>query len=254
MKTKLILFLLCLGINVYSQPCSNDTLVEGACTFVDQNPPIQAGQVTTRCFVIQPQTDFFSFGFLYIQSPSCGPIAYSYLNYVLYDSSCTNIITSGQIFPVPNNANISVPTYPNTFNICFTWMPLYEQTSICPTYNVSPLPVELLYFKGEYYIDKISLKWSTATENNCEKYIIEKSFNLEKWQLVGTQLGQGNSINTITYNMFDDEPIDGVNYYRLTQVDYNGNYEIFPVIAVMYNKQIGYNGLKNWNLLGQKIK
>ena len=36
----------------------------------------------------------------------------------------------------------------------------------------------------------------------------------------------------MTYKWIDDNPMSGVNYYRLTQTDYNGTSEIFAPVAL----------------------
>jgi hypothetical protein len=255
---KLIIFaiFLLLATQVQSQDCTDpiDTLVTSQCNFVTQTPPIPAGVAVTRCFVIIPETQFVNFGFILIQSPSCGPIAYSYLNYQLFESGCGNLISAGQIFPVPNNTNIVLMTYPDTLDLCLTWMPLCTQTSVCGSYSFSPLPVELISFQGRRELDRILLSWVTATEIDCEKYVIQKSTDFTSWTDLICVPGSGNSLSMQYYEAEDTKPSIGTNYYRLIQYDYSGDFELLKVIPVFYDAKTVESPLKGYNLLGQKIR
>ncbi len=99
----------------------------------------------------------------------------------------------------------------------------------------SPFPVELLDFGGIQKNSAIQLNWSTASEVNNDHFVIEK-ISGENVLPLGKITGAGMS-NELKYYTFDDNnPRKGVNYYRLKQVDYNGNSEIFETIAVEYDE------------------
>jgi len=116
----------------------------------------------------------------------------------------------------------------------------------------SPLPIELLTFTGEPYNDDVMLEWSTATEHNNDYFFIEKSLDGYQWTKIREVDATGNSTVTVNYMTFDTEPKKGINYYRLTQVDFDGQYETFDPIAVniLDEKDCEY---EFYNLSGQKI-
>ncbi len=245
------------SVLVWAQPCMPlpiDTLITEVCTFVEQVPPIQPGIAVTRCFVIQPQTNLFSFQYLYIQSASCGPVAYSWLNFELYDSTCTNLITSGTIFPVAFNSNLSFAVWPRTYVVCFTWMPLCVQSSICPTYRYSPLPVELIEFGASTVAGGVKLYWSTGTELNSSHFLIQRSLTLEKWEEVGIVQSNKQSIARRDYSLVDYYPLNGVSYYRLLQFDINGHHTTYKTVAITYDHETGVQLLRQWNVLGQQVR
>ncbi len=48
--------------------------------------------------------------------------------------------------------------------------------------------------------------------------------------------GAGTSSETLLYDELDFNPEEGVNYYRLKKVDFDGSYEYFRTIAVMFSE------------------
>lgn len=99
--------------------------------------------------------------------------------------------------------------------------------------GTSPLPVQLINFsatcneKGD-----VNINWSTASEHNSQKFIVEKSRDLDQWIVAGERAASGNSNYKIDYFMADNDAFGGVSYYRLVQVDNDGAQEIFGPVSV----------------------
>ena len=93
---------------------------------------------------------------------------------------------------------------------------LYHYTGDgCP-----PLPVELAYFHAFLENNKeVVLRWMTASEENNEGFEIQRSFDGENWKTIDFVIGQGTTTEITTYEYFDANPLAGINYYRLKQVD-----------------------------------
>jgi len=99
-----------------------------------------------------------------------------------------------------------------------------------------PLPVTLLYFKiycvGKY----VALKWETASEINCDYYLLERSSDGISWEPIAYIQGAGNSNEVSTYSWVDNYDSKGTAlYYRLTQFDYNGEYEVLGIQSILCN-------------------
>lgn len=105
--------------------------------------------------------------------------------------------------------------------------------------NVGPgcstLPIELISFDGHLYNGDVVLEWQTATEHNNDYFIIERSYDGEIWNKIKEVDAAGNSTITLSYLVVDEDAKTGINYYRLTQVDFDGQYETFSPIAVQIN-------------------
>lgn len=96
------------------------------------------------------------------------------------------------------------------------------------------LPVRLLSFDG-YNKDGVNhLMWQTASEINNAGFDIERMNADAVFEKIGYVKGHGNT-NTLTdYEMDDDKPLTGDNYYRLKQIDEDGRYTYSEVIS-LYN-------------------
>jgi hypothetical protein len=100
--------------------------------------------------------------------------------------------------------------------------------------TVTPLPVELISFTAVLKFDIVELKWSTASELNNDHFTIERSTDLENFDVVATIPGNGTSNVIHHYNTLDPSPVYGRSYYRLKQTDYDGKYSYSDVRLIDY--------------------
>lgn len=98
--------------------------------------------------------------------------------------------------------------------------------------NCTGLPVEMLSFTGEWAGSDVLLKWVTATETNNEFFIVERSNNGVNFEQLGQVGGMGTLAVETSYNYLDEDPLEGVGYYRLIQVDHDGKTKYSQVVAV----------------------
>ena len=98
---------------------------------------------------------------------------------------------------------------------------LTAQGNTCKT-PVIPLPIQLLYFNGKSEGRRNLLEWATATETNNDYFTIEKSGDAINFEPMAKINGAGNSTSNLSYNTYDNNPTNGITYYRLKQTDYNG--------------------------------
>ena len=94
------------------------------------------------------------------------------------------------------------------------------------------LPVEIINFNATSDNDHIDLTWSTASENNNDYFTIEKSNDGINFESLANIDGAGNSNTLINYSYIDKNPFEGLNYYRLKQTDFNGNFIYSNVVAL----------------------
>ena len=80
------------------------------------------------------------------------------------------------------------------------------------------------------------LTWSTATELNNKGFEIEKSSDGQSFANLAFIQGKGNSSNTNSYNYTDNKIVSGSNYYRLKQIDIDGNSKYSSIIRLDFKK------------------
>lgn len=160
----------------------------------------------------------------------------------LAGSSPTGTPVSGRFLPRGGNLN----DYVNDF-ATGTWVleagddagadPLCIYSYSITINTFSPLPIELLSFEASLSDSKNStnLNWATASELDNDFFTIEKSSDLENWEVITMVDGAGFSVETINYNANDNNLLNGTNYYRLKQTDYNGFYTYSEIKAVKNN-------------------
>ena len=99
-----------------------------------------------------------------------------------------------------------------------------------------PLPVKLVSFN--YYVQdqqKVLLKWEVAEQVDIRKYVVERSSNGRDYLPIGSITA--NSETSYTYQFADDDPVDGLNYYRLQIVEDNvKNYSRILVVNLLSGK------------------
>lgn len=106
-----------------------------------------------------------------------------------------------------------------------------------PQYFPGALPVEILNFEANANGDVIEIVWSTASEINSESFVVERSSDATNWETLVTSEAAGNSRVTISYEETDFSPLEGVSYYRLKQIDINGEYSYSSIVPVKFYKE-----------------
>ncbi len=96
----------------------------------------------------------------------------------------------------------------------------------------SPLPVTLTHFTGNCVGTETELTWTTASEINNDYFMLEKSVDAISFFDVETIQGAGNSNVVTTYAYKDSELNNQIVYYRLKQVDFNGDFEYSTIISI----------------------
>ncbi|CAG0965123.1 hypothetical protein FLAV_00917 [Flavobacteriales bacterium] len=109
----------------------------------------------------------------------------------------------------------------------------WESTITCTEF---PLPVTWLEFYGVKNNTNISLFWSTSSEKNNDYFTIERLVDAESYKEIGKIKASGNSNTQKSYSFIDINPLDGWNYYRIKQTDYNGKHDYSEIVAIKFEK------------------
>ena len=105
----------------------------------------------------------------------------------------------------------------------------------------APLPLELLEFSGTLVNNDAHLQWKTENETNTSVFVVERSLDGNNYYQVGTILAANTA--DINHYSFTDPGITSLGvavvYYRLRQVDLDGNYDYSDIVALsIENKKL----------------
>ncbi len=103
----------------------------------------------------------------------------------------------------------------------------------------TPVPVELIFFLAKVDENRVKLEWKTASESNNEGFYIERcrmpdSRYLKDWETLGFVAGKGTSMEPQKYQCTDLLPHKGINYYRLKQMDFDGQSEYSDIVSIAF--------------------
>lgn len=82
---------------------------------------------------------------------------------------------------------------------------------------------------------KVRLNWNTLSEFNNGSFEIQRSEDGFFFETIGTIDGQWNSLEPVNYEFLDDQPVAGINYYRLLQVGNDGTTRFSAIKEVAFD-------------------
>lgn len=128
----------------------------------------------------------------------------------------------------------------------------FSQTSGTASTNCAiVLPVELTLFQGNNENNINYINWTTASETNNDYFILEYSTDGENWKEIEIISGAGNSTIQISYSTTHRNFKNGINYYRLKQVDFDGDINTHNIISI--DNSSNRILLHRFNLMGKKV-
>lgn len=240
-KIVFLLISLLFGIKSFSQgSCSTSVPWTEECIFYPNPYPSNVTYCYSFSGVDSAEFEFF-------RAAEVGTCLDIQETYTLYDSYC-NIIeqnTTGQFL----NLNLD-----SSYVVCYTVnCPTNGGIVLMCSSEMLTLPIDLLYFEGIKFYGGVKFVWATGYELNNSNFLLWTSQDMENWNIIGRIDGVGDSRITTEYSFIWNRPKDGVNYFRLDQIDNNGEITSYDIIAINFNNTEIENRLKGYNYLGQKI-
>lgn len=134
-----------------------------------------------------------------------------------------------------------------TGNLTFQPLPSYNRNPTPLTYTLTDgstcksteaivkityagaLPVVLISFEGKAVENDVQLNWATASEINASHFEIQRSANAKDFTAIANV--QANNAKS-AYDFIDQQPLAGVNYYRLRMVDLDSTFAFSRIIDV----------------------
>lgn len=100
------------------------------------------------------------------------------------------------------------------------------------------LPITITKFTGRLLNEVVQLNWQTITDMNADHFEIERSADGLQYQRIGSVLARyGWGVYT-DYDLTDNDPLPGLNFYRLKIVGRNGDMHYSAVTTVSFRKPL----------------
>ncbi|NRB49993.1 MAG: T9SS type A sorting domain-containing protein [Saprospiraceae bacterium] len=96
----------------------------------------------------------------------------------------------------------------------------------------APLPVSWLDFRVQEKGNQHLLAWQTATESNNAGFQVQRSADSKNWENLAWVAGAGSTFLPQQYQYLAKDPIGGINYYRLKQIDFDETYEYSKIVSI----------------------
>jgi hypothetical protein len=103
---------------------------------------------------------------------------------------------------------------------------------ITVTTRAPTVAVDIVAISAKSSQDKNLITWSTASEKDNNKFVVERSLNGLNFVPIGEVKGAGTSQTVYNYLFLDENVTGSVNYYRIQSVDRAGTMNASKVVAV----------------------
>ena len=103
--------------------------------------------------------------------------------------------------------------------------------------DASPLSISLSAFSAKKVNTHNLLQWTTESEINNLYFEIETAEWENGFKPIGKINGAVNSQSKKDYSFKDVSPLEGINYYRLKQVDLDGSFTYSKIVSVFFSSQ-----------------
>lgn len=158
-------------------------------------------------------------------------------------TSASSSTTNYTVSQWGTGSNLSMTTYPfntaGTYNLLLSAVsfsgPGCLSSSAATVVVSTALPVTLLYFTGKYEEEQSKLTWETTTEDQVDRFVVERSDDGLQFSDIGMVKATGNSNFSIKYSYADNKPVVKYAWYRLRMVDLDGKARYSNVIRLVHD-------------------
>jgi hypothetical protein len=116
--------------------------------------------------------------------------------------------------------------------------------------RLTTLPIELVEFNVVKKDQAAYLSWTTSSEINNDFFSIERALSMNEtdgtvWEEIATVDGAGNSSVTNMYHFTDKNIPNTKIYYRLKQVDFDGQFSYSPIRTIEGKNEADLSAMPN---------
>lgn len=211
--------------------------VVASCPLYDLSPVSDGGTTRTYCYNFVAASPLVAFSMIITSNCVGGNV--TGLTWTLQRSTCGTNVASGSLAAM----NVSGLTVGMQYVLCYTYTipTTCYHSSLYPFFvGASSLPMELTSFNGKALEQGNLLTWETKTENENDYFTVERSLDGDTWTPVAIIDGSGTTMAPTQYDILDTHRENAIQYYRLSQTDFNGAVKVFEdQIIAIDNREAG---------------
>lgn len=107
-----------------------------------------------------------------------------------------------------------------------------------------PFPVEWLGVDVQWTSDAATIRWTTGSEVNSNRFEVERMRRGENWEVLGHTVAVGNSTEPTTYQ-WEDGTAQDRDVYRVVEVDFDGNRSISNQVELRMPQSLTFTVFPN---------
>lgn len=114
-----------------------------------------------------------------------------------------------------------------------------------------PLPIGVTNFQANKFNNEVVVSWIAETQSGVDYFVVQRSTDIDNWEDVETVIGEGTTDTQFDYSIVDRSPIYDLSYYRLKEVNFNGEVNYSPLRSVKFLDN--HSLVKIVNIYGQLV-
>ncbi len=166
----------------------------------------------------------------------------SFTNSGTINNNNNGTITNGGRGTIDNGSNGTINNLGSITNNGAITIEPGNFTGNSPT-GMGNLPIELLSFDPYKVGNTVVVKWITASEKENAYMEVQRSRDGIHFISIHHEKGHGTTSQQQTYEWTDEAPMQGVNYYRLKQVDFDSNATVHEIRSVDFDGKTSNSSL-----------
>ncbi|MEO6819065.1 MAG: BspA family leucine-rich repeat surface protein [Ginsengibacter sp.] len=124
----------------------------------------------------------------------------------------------------------------STLVTTYRWLISFDEKSC-------PLPVQIINFTVQKSGSvSVKINWSSGVESNLASMTLQRSSDATHWQFLSASALKGSNSK---YEIFDNNPVAGINYYRLLTTDLDGSQRFSDLRSVNFTQSLLPNAYPN---------
>lgn len=139
---------------------------------------------------------------------------------------------SGFVFNVPLDMSLQGAKHNFYVRVFNDWS---HTTVKMVDFTGTTLPVTMLSFTAKAEESRVKTAWQVKAEMDMKAYVVEHSTDGKHFSEIGMQEATGNNHQDQAYQFYHNNPVEGMNYYRLKQVEKSGAQKYSAVVSVLFS-------------------